>query len=1125
MTPPIGLPHLSSDVRFGTVRWFGCLLAVWLLASGLNAGEPAARSFDIPAGTAEQALKTFSAQSGQEVLFATATTSKVRTNPIKGFYVPGEALEQLLKGTGLIATRDPGSGTTSITRDPNGLRAAPAPVRVDRPAANTAPDVRRPAPDETVQLSPFEVNTSHDTSYGALNSNSITQFNTALSKVPVSADIFTEDFMRDISATSIEDMLIGYGAGAGIVSSNPDSEEVANQPGDRGSNRTVGMRGVASGAIHRDGFTSTGAASGFGSTAVGISSTFDVERAEVIRGPQGLLYGAGGAGGTINTVSKRANFNRRNGEVKWRIDQFGSTQAQFDYNWGVDSVAVRLTLLDEAQRYRRDFIGYDTRGYYTQVAFKITPLRTVLRLQGQGTNNERILSTTQDNVNFTSSATDPRHNYKTSYLLRNNLAGAINPATGQPWPRGAIANGGLTWDNLNSWAGWAASEYVSNKIFSLGAETVWAKWFSSQFTLLYNDYSSDRTNMNIANLSAPLLNGNPLTEWANGKTFNDAEQPTRRTAARGSVMLTNDFFKGRAQSQTLVGYDIEWADQGTTDFAFYLADSNFNVVYNPAIPSNLGRTPMPQIWWPVGSSPVKKPFVRPGWLTPRITTGGQNYVRMAQNPRDPSWVRPNNPLGLASLAGFSGITGGNLSGHAFENRTAGLYASNYTSWFHDRFGTLVGIRNTESFRRTPNTSTSGRQPWNENQGSNRSYNLGFNVAARAWLRAYYSFSSTFNNPLVTMATDPLGNAARNSSGTGQEVGLKFNTPDNRLSGSFSFFSTDSKDEMTNGGALRDLINPTGLNGAHIGPGGAKNVWINLDRTTKGLELILTASPTPNWRVRLAASSADGQNLSDKTYPLLWNDQFYLRNGAVTYQNGQPFLVPTTPTVIAANINTLNRQIDPATIQSQGTWGPLTLAMMNDHNSPYWANPADDNGRLQASNLSRVLQYFVGPNGSALTGTTGLSTNDIPYFWSDPYGAKGQTVAARQGDYTVGYAQYRFVLTNNYTFTGDNWLKGFSVGGTVSTALKNRTYYYSTPGRGRELYSSPETFQTNLIVSYRRTLGKRFRFTTQVNIENAFNQYSLGTLPASTSGYTNPSSLNVRFYGQPRMYVWTNSLTF
>ena len=66
---------------------------------------------------------------------------------------------------------------------------------------------------------------------------------------------------------------------------------------------------------------------------------------------------------------------------------------------------------------------------------------------------------------------------------------------------------------------------------------------------------------------------------------------------------------------------------------------------------------------------------------------------------------------------------------------------------------------------------------------------------------------------------------------------------------------------------------------------------------------------------------------------------------------------------------------------------------------------------------------------------------------------------------------------------------------------------------------------NLITSYRRRIGKRFEFATQVNVENVFNHYTLGTLPNNGSGFTVPANLAVTFYGQPRMYVWTNSLSF
>ena len=998
-----------------------------------------------------------------------------------------------------------------------GLRAqvapAPAPTPVTRPAGGL------------VALNPFEVKAEADNSYGALNSNSLTQFNTALDRTPVSADIFTAEFMRDIAVTSVEEMLNGYGAGAGTVMSNPDSDALSQQPGDRVGNQTIGIRGTGGGAIRRDGFAATGAANNFGSTAVGITSTFDVERADVVRGPQGLLYGAGGAGGTVNTVSKRAQFNRHTTSFSWRLDQHGSQQGQLDHNLGRDWIAFRLALLDDNQRYRRLFIGYETQGFYGQVALKLDALRTVVRAQAQQTVNQRILNTNQENIAFTNAATDPRHNFGLGYILRNGLAGAINPVTGQPWPRGAIANGQLTWDNLNAWAGWTASEYVTNKTYAVLTETVWTRWLSTQFNVLYNDYQSDRANGGIANLSAPLLNGNPLNEWANGATLADAEQPTRRWAARGAAMITRDLLGGRAATQTLLGYDIEWADSGPTDFGYYLADANFNVVQDPRLPTNLGRTPMPRLWWSVADGPQKKPLPRGGWLTPRLTWGGANYVRMPNNPRDPAWARPNNPLGLASLAGLPGVSGQNNDGHHWENRTAGFYASNYTSWWGDRFATLVGVRSNENFKRTPNITSTVTTPWAESSAGNRSYNLGLNARLTEALRPYYSFSSTYNIPLVN-ANDPLGNAPRTSSGTGHEAGVKFTTRDQRFSGSVQAFRTNSKDEMINaGGGVRDLINPTGLNGAYNGPAGAKNQWTNLDRTTRGLELILTASPTPNWRLRLAATTADGRNLSDKKYPLLWNDDFHLRNGGVTYQNGTPFTVPVTPSVIAANIATLNRQVDPATLQNQGEWQPLTLAMMNDRNGPYWAQPADDNGRLQASNVRRVLQYFVGANGTALTGVTGLPVSRIPYAWSDPFGAKGETVVARKGEYTVGYAQYRLVLTNNYTFTGDHLLRGFSVGGTVALGLRNRTFYYNTPGGGRELFASPDTWQVNLLASYRRKVGQRFLWTSQVNVENAFNHYVLGTLPNNGSGFTVPANLAVTFYGQPRLYVWTNTLAF
>src|SRR2546421_259203 len=63
-------------------------------------------------------------------------------------------------------------------------QTAPAPATAAKPGDTTKNDL--------VQLDPFEVKTDKDTSYGATNSNSIALFNVELDKVPVVADVMTQ---------------------------------------------------------------------------------------------------------------------------------------------------------------------------------------------------------------------------------------------------------------------------------------------------------------------------------------------------------------------------------------------------------------------------------------------------------------------------------------------------------------------------------------------------------------------------------------------------------------------------------------------------------------------------------------------------------------------------------------------------------------------------------------------------------------------------------------------------------------------------------------------------------------------------------------------------------------------
>lgn len=91
---------------------------------------------------------------------------------------------------------------TAITR----AQLAPKPA-----AASTNPA------GETIQLSAFEVRSTADNSYGALDSNSLAAFRMELAKAPATAEVFTQAFMDDIAASSIEEVLTGY---AGTVATD-----------------------------------------------------------------------------------------------------------------------------------------------------------------------------------------------------------------------------------------------------------------------------------------------------------------------------------------------------------------------------------------------------------------------------------------------------------------------------------------------------------------------------------------------------------------------------------------------------------------------------------------------------------------------------------------------------------------------------------------------------------------------------------------------------------------------------------------------------------------------------------------------------------------------------------------
>ena len=982
-----------------------------------------------------------------------------------------------------------------------------------------------------IELSAFEVAADSDTSYGALNSASVTRFNVAMEDMPVSADIFTETFMRDVASASVEDVIRDYSAGAGYAdgSNNGASTAADNQPGDRTGNAYIQIRGMHTPVMQRDSFMPVGSFSNPGSTAVGRTDNFDLERVEVINGPQALLYGGGGAGGVINVTSKMARFStdgggffgNPRGAFLVRIDDYGSRRGEFDLGFGNSWFAARVALMTEKGKTRRDIIGSETDGQYLQFAFKLfqNSRPTTIRLSGSLTENDRWLNRP---ARLTANG-DARHNQWLSYILANGFEGANHPGTGAAYLRGAILNGNLNWDNSDSLAaGIQHQEPTTNDYSSVTVETKWSSWLTTQVAAGYNEYTSRRINPGYT-FFAPRTGANNTDDWAGALTPQDSWQPSRTKGGRFAALIVKDFRDGAIKTQTLLGADYIKSQHSQIQYRWYRADDNWNIIVAPGstiFSSNSGRTVLGQVRWPVTNGPVFDPFPEFNPALDRGVIDGVKYVRALVNQPQADLVSPGNPFGVP-------FTSGNYIKTTILNR--GIYGVNYTQWFHGKINTLVGLRQGDYISDRLQHPEGGVSRYLA-ESSALNFNVGIDANLTRWLNPYINYSDSVQPPYVANRTDPHNAAPSSAKGQGGEVGLKLTNSNGSLSGSFAYFRTESRGDLYSvGGALRDLINPEGLNGG----GGGSNV--SIDRVTSGFELRFTAAPTRNWRLRFSAATNDGEIGTSKAYEQYYNDQFRANSaGQVTYQDGS---------VVYVNGNAANGTQAVVVDASAPGAIPLTINLMSTPGAGnfYYANPDPTSGHIDRGSI--VADILTGDIPSAAANInargpilTGAINLPISALQLNPQLAgintPGTIVATRIGDKTTGYPEYSANLTTNYSFRGESRLRGLSVGGSLALSWKNRAYYYyETPLTAanaltlrRTLHYAPNRNQVNLTVSYTRKFG-RYEWNSQLNINNVFDKYDVGLLPDVATGFNTATNIRATWYQQPRSFVWTNTLKF
>lgn len=188
---------------------------------------------------------------------------------------------------------------------------APAAIPVTTTAATPPPATSAPAADEVVEMSPFTVSANNDEGYMARETTSGSRVRTSLRDTSASISVFTQDFLNDVGAQSIEEML----------SFATNTEVALDDDSDDGG--TLDSRSAGAGTQFRiRGLAATVAVDG--AEAVGPVDLYNVDGAEVSSGANSILFGGGGQGGTVTLSSLGANLQRNTFNVQATLGTWSS---------------------------------------------------------------------------------------------------------------------------------------------------------------------------------------------------------------------------------------------------------------------------------------------------------------------------------------------------------------------------------------------------------------------------------------------------------------------------------------------------------------------------------------------------------------------------------------------------------------------------------------------------------------------------------------------------------------------------------------------------------------------------------------------------------------------------------
>ncbi|PPC93140.1 MAG: TonB-dependent siderophore receptor, partial [Methylotenera sp.] len=186
--------------------------------------------------------------------------------------------------------------------------------------------------------------------YNAKRSSASTKTDTELRDVPQAISVITQDQIKDQSVQSIAEA-VRYVPGVQAAQGEGNRDALIFR-----GNATTGdffLDGVRDDVqTYRD--------------------VYNTDRVEVLKGPNGMIFGRGGAGGAINRVSKEAGWDPIS-EIQASYGAFDQRRVQVDFGQAINDVAAfRINAVHENSNSYRDGVELKRYGVTPTITIKPT---------------------------------------------------------------------------------------------------------------------------------------------------------------------------------------------------------------------------------------------------------------------------------------------------------------------------------------------------------------------------------------------------------------------------------------------------------------------------------------------------------------------------------------------------------------------------------------------------------------------------------------------------------------------------------------------------------------------------------------------------------------------------------